>query len=38
MLNDYKIFIENYRDWVFWRLKKYDLVFQVLFLKNWLPS
>ncbi len=31
MLNDYKIFIENNWDWVFWGLKKNDLVFQFLF-------
>lgn len=31
MLNDYKIFIENHWDWVFWGLKKNDLVFQFLF-------
>ncbi len=34
MLNDYKIFIENHWDWVFQGLKKNDLVFQNLFLKN----
>jgi hypothetical protein len=35
MLNDYKIFIETHWDWVFWGLKKNDLVFQFLFKKNW---